>query len=237
MNRLLALTLVLVIAALSAASTAMAQSRPPEVQRIERAVLELDRSKRASKDDIAASQAAAEKQLKRCKSSGKAWKRVKKIRNGTQRRTYRRGANFLWKELHRVAMDKAALAVEHPLFDRFLGHFPTPLTDPVLEAGIDAHRHHLAFYDDATSFASCKTFAKLMKSVRSYGTDATGDARAGDVFTKLTKYVAGRESRATRKHWGTKYQRALGAAKQRLIDLGGNGGYAAYFSFAFALRI
>jgi hypothetical protein len=237
MNRLLALALITIVAVLAVASTAAAQSKPPEVQRIERAVLELDHSKRAAKADIAASQHDADKALGRCKTGGKGWKRVNKVRNAAQRRSFRRGAKFLWSELHRVAMDRAALEVERPLFVRFLSHFSTPLSDPVLQAGVDAHRHHLAFYEEATSFASCKTFAKLMKSVRNYGTDATGDARAGDVFTKLTTYVTGREARATRKSWGPRYMRALATAKQRLIELGSNTGYAAYFAFAFALRV
>lgn len=237
MNRLLALTLVLLIAALSAASTAAAADRPQDVQRVERAVLELDRAKRSLKAEIAARQADVEHQLKRCKTGGKGWKRVKKVRNGAQRSSYRRAARLLWSELHRVALDRAALDVEHPIFDRFLDHFSTPVGDPVLQAGIDAHRRHLAYYEAATSFSTCKTFGKLMKSVRSYGTDATGDARAGDVFTKLTTYVTGRESSATRKHYGSRELRALNAARARLIELGGNGGYAAYFAFAFALRV
>jgi hypothetical protein len=107
----------------------------------------------------------------------------------------------------------------------------------VLEAGVDAHRHRLAYYEDATSFATCKTFNKLMRSVRPFGGDATGDIRAGEVFTKLSTYVATRQAAATRKHWGSRYERALQAARQRLKDLGGNGGYADYFAFALALRV
>jgi hypothetical protein len=107
----------------------------------------------------------------------------------------------------------------------------------VLQAGIDAHRRHLAYYEAATPFSTCKTFGKLMKSVRSYGTDATGDARAGDVFTKLTTFVRNRESSAVRRYYGSREVRALNAAKARLMELGGNGGYANYFAFAFSLRV
>jgi hypothetical protein len=236
MTRLLALTLITLIAGLSAASTAAAD-RPADVQRIERAVLELDRAKRSLTGEIAARQSAVDRELKRCKTGGKAWKRIKKVRNGAQRHSYRNGARLLWSELHRVALDRAALDVEHPIFDRFLGHFSTPVGDPLLQAGIDAHRRHLAYYEAATSFSTCKTFGKLMKSVRNYGTDATGDALAGDVFTKLTSYVRNNEASAVRKYYGSREVRALNAAKQQLIALGGNGGYANYFAFAFSLRV
>jgi hypothetical protein len=144
---------------------------------------------------------------------------------------------MLWAELHRVALDRAALEVDRPIFERFLSHFESPLGDPVLDAGVDAHRHRLAYYEDATSFATCKTFNKLMKSVRPFRGNAEGDARAGDVFTKLSTYVAGREAAAARKNWGSRYERALQAARQRLKDLGGNAGYADYFAFALALRV
>jgi hypothetical protein len=207
------------------------------VQRVERAVLELDKAKRSMTAEVAARRSVVEHALKRCKSGGKGWKRVKKIRNGAQRRTYRRGARLLWAELHRVALERAALDVYHPLFDRFLRHFDRPLSDPVLQAGVDAHRKRLAYNEDATSFSNCATFGKLMRSVRSFGTDATGDARAGDVFTKLTSFVRGREGRATRAHWGSRYERALQAARERLKALGGNGGYADYFAFAHSLRV
>jgi hypothetical protein len=236
MSRVLALILLTVLAALAAASTAMADGKPADVQRVERAVLELDRAKRSLKAEVAARQSAAGRALGRCQSKGKGWKRLKKVRSGTQRRTYRKGARFLWSELHRVAMDRAALEVEHPIFERFLGHFAAPLSDPVLAAGVDAQRHRLAYYDQATPFATCKSFDKLMGSIRTFRGDATGDARVSAVYMKLTTYVSSLEARATRKHWGSRYERALQAARQQLEALGGNGGYAAYFAFAMALR-
>jgi hypothetical protein len=237
MKRLLALCLSLACAALSVAAPAAGADRPADVQRTEAAVLELDRAKRSLAGEIAARRSAIEHSLGRCKSRGKGWKRLGKVRNASQRQTYRRGARFLWSELHRVALDRAAFEVERPVFERFLGHFQQPLADPVLQAGVDAHRHRLAFYADSTSFAGCATFEKLMKSVRGFGGDATGDARAGDVYTKLTAYVTGREAAATRKDWGSRYERALQAARQHLKDLGGNAGYADYFAFALALRV
>jgi hypothetical protein len=238
MKLLVALSLALACGALSvAAPVAAGADRPADVQRTEGAVLELDRTKRSLVGEIAAGRAKAERSLATCRSGGKGWKRLRKVRSGSQRRTYGKGARLLWSELHRVALDRAAFEVERPAFERFLGHFQQPLADPVLQAGVDAHRHRLAFYVDSTAFAGCATFEKLMKSVRGFPGDATGDARAGDVYTKLTAYVTGRVAAATRKNWGSRYERALQAARQRLKDLGGNGGYADYFAFALALNV
>jgi hypothetical protein len=236
MTRLLALTLVTLLAALTAASTAVAQGRPADVQRVERAVLELDKAKRSLVGEVAAHRAVLERSLKRCKNGGKGWKRINKVRNHAQRRTYRRGARILWSELHRVMSDRAALDIYHPLFDRFLAHFDTPLSDPVIQAGVEAHRKRLAYNEEATAFSTCATFNKLTRAARRYSSDATGDSLAGDVFVRLSTYVRERELRATRRLWGSRYERALLAARDRLQALGGNGGYANYFAFAYSLR-
>ena len=238
MKRLLALSLALACAALSVAvPMAAGADRPADVKRTEAAVIELDKAKRSLVGRISAHQGELLHALGRCKSRGKGWARLKKVRSGSQRRIYRKGARLLWSALQRVAVDRAAFEVEQPAFERFLSHFQQPLGDPVLQAGADAQRHRMAFYEDSTSWATCGTFNRLMKSVRGFGTDATGDARAGDVYTKLTFYVTRRTAAATRKDWGSRYERALQAARQRLNDLGGNGGYADYFAFALALRI
>jgi hypothetical protein len=237
MPRLLALALTVLCAALFVAAPAVAADRPQDVQRVERAVLELDRAKRSLVGDVSNRQAALERSLGSCKSKGKGWKRLRRVRNRSQVRTYRRAARMLWAELHRVAHDRGALEVDRPIFERFLSHFDTPVGDPVLAAGVDAHRHRLAYYEAATSFATCKTFNRLMRSVRPFGGNAEGDARAGDVFTKLSTYVANREAAAVRKYWGSRYERALQAARVQLKALGGNGGYADYFAFALALRV
>jgi hypothetical protein len=236
MPRLFALAIAALCAALISASAAFAD-KPADVQRVEGAVIELDHAKRSLNAEVADRRDALERSLSRCKSKGKGWKRIKRVRNRSQRSTYRRGARFLWSELHRVAMERAAYETYKPIFDRFLSHFEPALTDPVLQAGVDAHRHRLAYHDDATSFATCKTFNKLTKGVRGFRGDATGDARAGDIYTKLSDYVAAQERAAARKDWGGRYDAALQAARQRLKDLGGNGGYADYFAFALSLRV
>jgi hypothetical protein len=236
MSRLLSLTLVTAFAILATVSPALAQ-KPQDVVRVERAVLELDRAKRSLGAQVAARRAALERSLRKWKSKGKGWKRIKRVRNGTQRRTYTRSAKFLWKELNRVARERAAYEVYKPIFDRFLAHFAQPLSDPTLEAGVIAHRRRLAFHDQNTKFASCKSFNKVAKRVRGFKTDAEGDIKAGAVNQRLATFVRDSERAALRKWWGSKHDRALQTARQRLKDLGGNGGYADYFAFALALRV
>ena len=42
-----------------------------------------------------------------------------------------------------------------------------------------------------------------------------------------------RQAKAARRHWGSRYDAALDAARNQLKALGGDEGYAAYFAFAF----
>src|SRR3954454_5402417 len=160
--RLLALGLSALFAGLFVAGPAAAADRPPDVQRVERAVLELDRAERSRVGEVTHRQATLARSLRSCKSKGKGWKRLRGLRNHSQVRTYRRAAGMLWSGLKRVGLDRGALEGGRPVFELFLSHFETPLGDPVLEAGVDAHRQRLAYYEDATCSATCKTFNTLM---------------------------------------------------------------------------
>ena len=175
--------------------------------------------------------------MRRCKNAGKGWKRIKRVRNGSQRSSYRRGARRLWSELNRVVVERAAFDVYRPVLERFLDHFQQPLADPVVQAGVDAHRRRYAYNSAATSFATCKTFNRLTRAVRGFRADAEGDIRAGRLNLRLSIYVADRERIAARKYWGSRYERALLSARDRLKSLGANGGYADYFAFAHSLRV
>jgi hypothetical protein len=236
MARTSALIVAALCAALLAAVPAFAD-KPQDVKRVEQAVLELDKAKRSLKAEVAGAQADMARSLAKCKNSGKGWKRIKRVRNRSQRATYRRGARALWSELNRAAMDRAAYETEKPIFDRFLSHFDTPVADPVVQGGVNAHRRRVFYYEAATKFATCGTFEKLTRKVRGFSTDAGGDSRAGDLYGRLSDYVPGRERVAHRKYWTSKDDSALQAARNELKALGGNGGYADYFAFALALRV
>jgi alpha-beta hydrolase superfamily lysophospholipase len=43
-------------------------------------------------------------------------------------------------------------------------------------------------------------------------------------------------AREARRHWGARYAAALEAARDRLIELGANDGYATFFAFGHSLR-
>ena len=83
---------------------------------------------------------AAESAIGACRTGGPGWARVRKVRDASQRNAYARGAKTLWTNLKTTAVEGAWVEVYTPHFERFLRRFDTPLSDPVLQAGIDAQR-------------------------------------------------------------------------------------------------
>jgi hypothetical protein len=180
---------------------------------------------------------AAQSALGPCRSRGPGWARIRKVRDASQRNAYARGARTLWKNLGKTALEGAWVEVYTPYLERFLRRFETPLSDPVLQAGIDAQRKRLAFDRAAYSFGTCATFNKVMKKVREFKIGGShgvaGDYYAGKIYNDFVRYVARRQAKAARAHWGARYDAALDAARTQLKALGGDEGYAAYFAFAF----
>jgi hypothetical protein len=48
--------------------------------------------------------------------------------------------------------------------------------------------------------------------------------------------VAANKRTAARRHWGSRYDAVLTAARDRPIEVGGNEGYATFFAFGHSLR-
>jgi len=171
------------------------------------------------------------------RSKGRGWARIRKVKDASQRNAYARGAKTLWNNLRNTAVEGAWVDVYTPYLERFLRRFQTPLSDPVLQAGIDAQRKRLAFDHAAYSFGTCGTFNRLMKKVREFKVGGShgvaGDYYAGKIYNDLVRYVARRQAKAARAHWGSRYDGALEAARNQLKALGGDQGYASYFAFAF----
>ena len=230
-----ALIASLIVLALAPAA-ALAQ-KPADVQRIEGAVVELAKQKRAVEGQVASHKRAAERSLAACRTKGPGWTRIRKVRDRAQRNAYARGAKQLWKDLAEVAVEGAWVAVYTPAFERFLRRFDTPLSDQLLQAGVDAQRKRLAYGRAAYSFGSCATFNKEMRTVREFKVGGShgvsGDYYAGKIYNGFVGYVANRQRAAARSHWGSRYDNALDAARERLKALGGDEGYANYFAFAF----
>jgi hypothetical protein len=221
---------------LALAGPASAQ-KPEDVSRVESAIVELAKLKRNSSDEVVAHRRSAQDALAACRTKGPGWARVRKVRDASQRNAYARGAKQLWGKLDDVAAEGAWVEVYTPHFERFLRRFETPLSDPVLQAGIEAQRKRFAFNQAAYSFGSCATFNKLMKKVREFkiggSHGVSGDYYAGKIYNDFVRYVPKRQQAAARANWGSRYDSALEAARDQLNALGGDDGYASYFAFAF----
>jgi hypothetical protein len=230
-------TLILAsVLTLGAVTPALAQ-KPEDVTRVESAIVELAKLKRNSAGDVATQRRSAQGALAACRTKGPGWARVRKVRDASQRNAYARGAKQLWSKLGEVAGEGAWVEVYAPSFERFLRRFETPLSDPVLQAGIEAQRKRFAFNEAAYSFGTCATFNKLMKKVREFkiggSHGVSGDYYAGKIYNDFVRYVSKRQQAAARAHWGSRYDSALTAARDQLKALGGDEGYANYFAFAF----
>ena len=226
-----------VLLVLATPASAQIAQKPADVTRIEAAVVELAKLKSATKGQVNARERAAESALRSCRSKGRGWARIRKVKDSSQRNAYARGAKTLWNNLGKTAVEGAWVEVYTPYLERFLRRFETPLSDPVLQAGIDAQRKRLAFDQAAYSFGTCGTFNRLMKKVREFKIGGShgvaGDYYAGKIYNDFVRYVARRQAKAARAHWGSRYEGALEAARDQLKALGGDAGYASYFAFAF----
>jgi hypothetical protein len=236
MTRRGAIRVAAALLALAAPAAAQAQ-KPADVTRVEAAVIELAKLKHGSEGQVASRRRAAESALAACRAKGAGWARIRKVHDRAQRNAYARGAKRLCTALSEVAAEGAWVAVYTPHFERFLSRFATPLSDPVLQAGIDAQRKRLAFDKAAYSFGTCATFNTLMKKVREFkiggSHGVSGDYYAGKIYNDFVRYVSKRQQAAARAHWGGRYDSALAAARDQLKALGGDEGYANYFAFAF----
>lgn len=228
---------IAVAAALLALAAPASAQKPEDVTRVESAVVELSKLKRGSESQVSVHRRSAQGALAACRSKGRGWARVRKVRDASQRNAYARGAKQLWTKLDDIAAEGAWVEVYAPHFERFLRRFETPLSDPVLQAGIDAQRKRFAFNQAAYSFGTCATFNKLMKKVREFkiggSHGVSGDYYAGKIYNDFIRYVPKRQQAAARAHWGSRYDNALEAARDQLKALGGDEGYANYFAFAF----
>lgn len=230
---------ILVFALLLAAPAAAQAQLPEDVTRVESALTDLSRSKSGASAQIASQRRAAERALQACRRGGKGWKRIRKVRDRAQRNAYSRGAKQLWADLREVAIEGAALQVYTPFFERYFARLEQPLADPVLQAGVDAHRKRFAYNRAAFLFGTCRSFESQLKKVREFkiggSHGVSGDYQAGRIHNQFVGYVASRQRAAARKHWSSRYDAAIDAAGLRLKELGGNEGRANYFVFAQSL--
>jgi hypothetical protein len=232
----LRLILVAALGAMLAAAPAAVAQKPEDVVRVESAVVDLANAKKAAAGEVAAGRRAGAKALRKCKSRGPGWSRIRAVRVPAQRSLYRRGAKILWRELGEVAVERAALDAYRKPFERFVNRFERPLDDPVLQAGVEAWRKRIAYYETATGFGTCRAFERLLRPVRQFEENVRADYLAGDIYNKMVRFVSDSRRRAAARHWGSRRDNALRAARTQLIALGGNEGYATFFAFGHSLR-
>jgi hypothetical protein len=222
-------------ASLALGAPAAAQT-PEDVVRVENAVTYLGPAKRAAADEVSAGRRAAARALRKCESRGPGWSRIRAVRVPAQRNLYRRGAKTLWRELNEVAAERAALDAYRKPFERFLARFDRQLADPLLQAGVEAWRKRVAYYEAATSFGTCATFERLLKPVRQFPENVRADYLAGDLYNEMVRFVSDSRRKAARRHWGSRYDAALQRARTQLVALGGDEGYATFFAYGHSLR-
>ena len=228
----------LLLASMLYATTARGQApdKSEDVVRVERAVSELAPAKRAAAREVAANKRAAAKALSKCERDGPGWKAIRAVRVPVQRSLYRRGARTLWNALGEVAAERAAFDAYRPAFERFLRRFDNPLDDAVVQAGVETWRKRIALYEAYTPIGTCRQFNKLAKRARQFPENVEADYKSGDIYNRMVRFVETRKRAAARRHWGSRYDAALRAARDRLVALGGNDGYATFFSFGHSLR-
>ena len=234
-RRVIILCVLFVLAAVAPASAQV--QRPADVLRVESAMGELGKQKHGAEGELNARQRAATAALGACRSKGSGWTRIRRVRDRAQRNAYARGAKTHWNNLNTVATEGAWVYLYGPFFERFLHRFDTPLSDPVLQAGVEAQRQRLVFNRAAYSFGTCASFNTALKKVREFKIGGehgvSGDYYAGKIYNDFVRYVSNRQRAAARAHWGSRYDSALEAASAQLKVVGGNEGLAIYFRFAF----
>jgi hypothetical protein len=240
MTHLRRLILVAALCALPALSSPAEAQLPHEVARIHSAVIELARAKQNTKDRAELRGRRAERAMQACRTRGPGWGRIRSVRDRSQREAYARGARILWRELAEVARGSGPAEVYRPYFERFLRRLEPPPADPVITEGVEALRGRFAFLAAAYSFGTCATFERLLKGVREFQVGGehgvAGDYRAGRIHNRFVRYVTARRRKSDARHGGSTYRTRLDAARTRIVALGGDYGYASYFTAAWSLR-
>jgi hypothetical protein len=234
------LILVAALCGLPALSTPAKAQLPPDVARVHSAVVELAEAKQNSKGRAEARGRRSERAMNACRTRGPGWRRIRSVGDRSQREAYARGARILWRGLAEVARGSGPAEVYRPFFRRFLRRLDPPPADPVIADSVAALRGRFAFLAAAYSFGTCRTFEKLLTGVREFKVGGehgvAGDYRAGRIHNRLVRYVAARRRKADARHGGSTYRARLDAARTRIVALGGDYGYASYFTAAWSLR-
>ena len=225
---LLAMLCAAVLASPAAAAT-------PDTVKLRGALDELWQARGAAKPAQAALLARANKSMAKCRSKGKGWKRIRKLKDASQRRLYAGGARILWRDLHDLAQQSARLRPMRAGMGRYVNRIEAAgITDPTLAAGVAAQRRRLDVQDTMVSLGSCKVFESRLKKVRPISrkgrAQAHFDSLAGAVYSSMARYIEKKRNSSERRFSGQ-----LESSYDRLIALGAPDGEANGFLYALSL--
>ena len=154
-----------------------------------------------------------------------------------QRSLYRRGARTLWKALGEVAVERAAFDAYRP----GVRALPGPLRHPARRLG----RSRPAWTPGASAWSSTRPTRRSARAASSTGwPSAPGSSRrtwrrTTSRATSTTAWCASSSRPSARPPGATGARatpRRCEAARDRLIELGANDGYATFFAFGHSLR-
>lgn len=231
--------------AVAAPPTAQAGAAGPDEQvaAIERATGELGRAKRAAAARVA--RLSGSSALTRCMRGGPGWKRIRAVTHASQRGFYTVAARRLLADMKLLLeRQQPQIAAYESAFERFVGQLrAAPLSDPTLREAAAAQARRLASYRDVRGLkANCATFNKLTKRVRDFPTRTPAeiiraDYRSAPIARRIERHLSNQLRKIDRRH-GVTHRDAdtLADAAERMVELGGEPGYATGFQYALSLR-
>ncbi len=214
-----------------------------QVAALEQATGELGRAKRAVAAKIA--RLSSSSALGSCMRSGPGWKRIRAVKHASQRAFYTAAARRLLADM-KLLLDRQQpqIVAYESAFERFVGQLrAAPLSDPTLREAAAAQARRLAAYRDVGALkADCATFNKLTKRVRDFPTRTAAeivraDYRSAPIARRIERHISDQLRKIDRRH-GVTYRDAdtLADAAKRMVELGGEPGYATGFQYALSLR-
>jgi hypothetical protein len=215
-----------------------------QVVALEQATIELGRAKRSATGKVARLSRSASI-LRPCLNGGPGWKRIRAVKNASQRSLYTAAARRLLADM-RLLLDgqQPRIVVYEASFERFVASLhAAPVSDPALVEAIAAQARRLAAYRDIRGIAAnCSAFNKLTRRVREFPTRSAAqivraDYRSAPLARKIERHLSSQLSKVDRRH-GISHRDAvtLAEAAELMVELGGEPGTATGFRYALSLR-
>jgi hypothetical protein len=216
-----------------------------ELGPLEQAIAELGRAKRGAATTVARLSRRSAATLRPCLRGGPGWKKIKRVKHAPQRALYAASARRLLADM-RLLIDtqQSRIVAYDSAFERFVARLKTSnVSNPLLREAIAAQARRVAAYRDVRAVkADCRVFNKLTSRVREFPTRTAAqivraDYRTAPIARRIQLNIANQLRAIDRRH-GISYRDAdtLADAAEKIVELGGNPGYATGFQYALSLR-